>query len=280
MSDWHWRGAELGGFECKKRLGQNFIFDPLLLARIVRDAGIEPGDVAVEIGAGAGTLTEALARRAGKVYAYEIDRELEPALSALAQRLPNVEVRFADVLSMTDAEFKAVAPCPFKLVANLPYCAATRILMRFLTECDDARDMTVMLQAEVAERLTAAPGTAEYGALTAFVDFYARVAKIRDVSRANFRPEPNVDSALVRLEPRRFDPMPISAAAFRECVRAGFRMRRKTLRNNLIGAFGASGSAVDAALDACGIDGRRRGETLSTEEYVRLSDAMREIARK
>ena len=178
-----------------KKFGQNFITDKNLLAAIVADAGVTSADVVWEIGAGAGTLTLALAEKAKEVVAFEIDEELRPVLSVTLKDKPNVTVVYEDFMK-TDRE----TPASFKVVANLPYYVTTPILMRLLESAKRPESVTVMVQKEVAERLVAAPGTEEYGAITASMALVANAKITRIVGRQNFTPPPNVDSAVVRVD--------------------------------------------------------------------------------
>lgn len=187
------------GFTFSKKYGQNFLTDGNLLRAIAADAGITKADTVLEIGPGAGALTLALAARAGKVVAYEIDRRLEPVLDETLAGCDNVRVVFRDICDVTDDELADAAGSDYILAANLPYYITTPILFRF-TECArPPRTMIVMVQKEVADRLTAAPGTPAYGALTASVALTYEARITRFVPRSLFTPVPNVDSAVVRL---------------------------------------------------------------------------------
>ena len=253
-----------------KKFGQNFIFDKNLLMAIAADAGVTKEDVVLEIGAGAGTLTAALAASAKEVIAYEIDENLRPVLEERLGSLPNVRVVFEDYMKR-----KEPLPPVFKVVANLPYYVTTPILMSLIEGEERPESVTVMVQKEVAERLVAAPGSAEYGAITASISLVADAEITRIVGRKNFIPPPNVDSAVVRitLRDKGYSQGEISLA--RTLIRAAFNMRRKTLSNALAGALGGKDRAAEI-IAAAGFAPTARGETLSAEDYVKLAQrAMR-----
>lgn len=247
-----------------KRYGQNFILDRNLLSAIAADAGVTGEDVVVEIGAGAGTLTAALAAVAKEVIAYEIDENLRPVLSETLAGLPNVRVVYEDYTKRTEP-----LPARFKVVANLPYYVTTPIIMSLIEGEDRPETITVMVQKEVAERLVAAPGTSDYGAITASLGLVADAEITRIVGRQNFIPPPNVDSAVVKitLRDKGYTAEEISAA--RKLIRAAFNMRRKTLSNALAGVVGGKDRAA-ALIAACGFLPTVRGETLSAADYVTL----------
>ncbi len=260
------------GFKFNKRYGQNFITDINLLDAIVRDAGID-GGVVLEIGAGAGTLTTALARAADRVVSYEIDISLMPVLSrTLAGLDDRVEVVFRDVMKESDAAIDAAVGSDYALVANLPYYITTPVLMRFIERDNAPKSITVMVQKEVGDRLCAMPGTADYGAITASVALAGRAEITRIVPRTLFYPQPKVDSCIVRIVPD-----DTYAAAdkplVRRIIRCAFAMRRKTLVNNLMSGLSLSREAALKIIESIGVDTRVRGETLSVEQFVRLAEA-------
>lgn len=260
------------GFKFNKRYGQNFITDVNLLDAIVRDAGID-GGVVLEIGAGAGTLTTALARAADRVVSYEIDISLMPVLSrTLAGLDDRVEVVFRDVMKESDAAIDAAVGSDYALVANLPYYITTPVLMRFIERDNAPKSITVMVQKEVGDRLCAMPGTADYGAITASVALAGRAEITRIVPRTLFYPQPKVDSCIVRIVPD-----DTYAAAdkplVRKIIRCAFAMRRKTLVNNLMSGLSLSREAALKIIESIGVDTRVRGETLSVEQFVRLAEA-------
>ena len=251
----------------QKKFGQNFIFDRNLLDAIASDAGVTKEDVVVEIGAGAGTLTAALADKAKKVISYEIDEALRSVLDRTLASKDNVTVVYEDFLKKSEA-----LPTPFKVVANLPYYVTTPIVMRLLEGEERPESVTVMVQKEVAERLTAAPGTAEYGAITASLSLVADAEITRIVGRQCFMPPPNVDSAVVRIDLKDKGYTAEEIALARRIIRAAFNMRRKTLSNGLSSLFGGKENA-NRLIEEAGFPLSVRGETLSAEQYISLARA-------
>ena len=252
-----------------KKYGQNFITDKNLLAAIAEDAGVTKEDTVVEIGAGAGTLTRALADKAKNVIAFEIDETLRPVLSQTLLGRENVRVIFEDFMKNSEP-----LPARFKVVANLPYYVTTPIVMRLLEGDEIPESVTVMVQKEVAERLTAKPGTAEYGAITASMELVADAKITRIVGRQNFMPPPNVDSAVVRLDLKDKGYQKEEIAEARKLIRAAFNMRRKTLNNAIAGICGGKENAA-ALIAKAGFPSNVRGERLSAEDYIKLARALR-----
>jgi len=261
------------GLSPKKSFGQNFLVDTNVSARIADLAASNGMGTVVEIGAGLGALTEPLLARAAKVVAIERDRDLCPIL-----REAFAEVIAAGKLEIVEDDAKRAdlgallssGPAPRCLAGNLPY-QLTGPLLEIATTLNAVIDRAVfMVQAEVADRLVAAPSTSEYGALTVFVSAAFDVSRAMKVSRGAFHPRPGVDSAVIVLTPRR-PPRATETEPFRAAVRAAFAQRRKTLRN----AWSKLGSAaeISARAAAAGIDLDRRGETLSVEEFARFSSA-------
>lgn len=261
-------------FRFNKRFGQNFITDANLLAAIVSDAGVCENDTVVEVGAGAGTLTAELAKKAKKVIAFEIDGNLKPVLSERLSGFDNVELKFVDVMKESAETFSSLSD--FKVVANLPYYITTPVTMFFLEKCKNAKSVTVMVQEEVAERFVSIAGTPEYGAITIAIDFYGEAKITRRVGRKMFFPSPNVDSAVVTIE-RREKYFPKNEELFLQTVRSGFFMRRKTLANNLMASFSLTREESERAIGRVGLDKAVRGERLSTEDFVLLSNVLSEI---
>ena len=262
------------GFRFNKALGQNFIFDGNLLDAIVSDAGVTAEDTVVEIGTGAGTLTARLAARAKKVFSFEVDERLRPVLDISLKGAENVEVVFRDVMKMKDDELREMIGGEFKVVANLPYYITTPLIMRFAESTLPVRSITVMVQKEVADRLTAEVGSADYAAVTLAVKVFGDAAVTRIVDRHMFRPAPNVDSAVVRVDrvPGRLDGA--DEKLVRKLVRAAFAMRRKTLVNNLAASFGIPKQQATDLVTACGFPADVRGERLSLDDFIRLAGAM------
>ena len=262
------------GFRFNKALGQNFIFDGNLLDAIVADAGVTAEDTVVEIGTGAGTLTARLAARAKKVFSFEVDERLRPVLDISLKGAENVEVVFRDVMKMKDDELREMIGGEFKVVANLPYYITTPLIMRFAESTLPVSSLTVMVQKEVADRLTAEVGSADYAAVTLAVKVFGGAAVTRIVDRHMFRPAPNVDSAVVRIDrvPGRLDGA--DEKLVRKLVRAAFAMRRKTLVNNLAASFGIPKQQAADLVTACGFPADVRGERLSLDDFIRLAGAM------
>lgn len=258
------------GFRPDKRLGQNFLTDPSLLERIVRDSGVGKEDTVLEIGAGAGTLTRALSAAAGKVLAFEIDERLRPALDETLRGLDNVSVMFGDVMRIPDAELASAAGGSYKVVANIPYYLSSPVITRFLESDFPPSSMTLTVQREVAERLAAAPGTPEYGAITVAAAMCGEVRITGYLDRRMFRPIPNVDSAVVRvdLDGRYAEE---NRKLMKKLVRCAFGARRKTFVNNLSACFGMSKETAAELLRENDLDERARGEVFSVEDFARLS---------
>ena len=263
-------------FRFNKALGQNFIFDNNLLDAIVSDSGAGADDTVVEIGTGAGTLTSRLALRAKKVFSFEVDKNLQDILSLSLQGCENVEVVFRDVLKMKDDEFtRIVGEGPFRVVANLPYYVTTPMIMRFIESPLPVSTLTVMVQKEVADRLVAECGSADYAAVTLAVKMFGDARVTRTVDRRMFRPAPNVDSVVVQIErvPERLEGE--DTAFLKRVVRAAFAMRRKTLANNLASSFGMNKAAAAEVVEESGFPALVRGETLSLDDFVTLSHALK-----
>ena len=263
----------------QKKYGQNFIGDPALLERIATVCDWQPGDRALEIGPGAGTLTRAIAREAEEVLAVEIDRRLAPLLEETLADCANVHLVFTDALK---ADLDALMRDTFgwdgryKLIANLPYYITTPLIMHVLEDSEKVSELVIMVQKEVGERLCAAPGSKAYGAVTVMVQYAATVARAFDVGRHAFVPAPEVDSTILHLIP--YEKRPIQAqsdAVLRRVVKAAFSQRRKTLRNSL-SSLGCDKALIKQALEAAGIEDSRRAETLSVAEFVALADAFYE----
>lgn len=262
------------GFRFDKSLGQNFVFDGNLLGAITADAGVCKDDTVVEIGTGAGTLTAALAERAGRVVSFEVDERLRDILSLSLQGRDNVEVVFRDVLRMKDCEIETLTGGPFRVVANLPYCVTSPMIMRFVESALPVTGITVMVQKEVADRLCAAPATPDYAAITLAVRIFGDARVTRTVSRKMFMPPPNVDSAVVRIDKAEDRLAGENVPFVKKLVRAGFAMRRKTLVNNLCSALSLPREKAEAAVVAAGFSPMVRGETLSLEDYVALAHSV------
>lgn len=263
----------------QKKYGQNFIGDPALLERIATVCDWQPGDRALEIGPGAGTLTRAIAREAEEVLAVEIDRRLAPLLEETLADCANVHLVFTDALKADlDALMRDTLGWDgrYKLIANLPYYITTPLIMHVLEDSEKVSELVIMVQKEVGERLCAAPGSKAYGAVTVMVQYAATVARAFDVGRHAFVPAPEVDSTILHLIP--YEKRPIQAqsdAVLRRVVKAAFSQRRKTLRNSL-SSLGCDKALIKQALEAASVEDSRRAETLSVAEFVALADAFYE----
>ena len=258
-------------FQFNKALGQNFISDTNLLDAIVMDSGITSEDTVVEIGTGGGTLTRSIAKVAKEVYSFEVDRNLEPVLALSLQGLDNVEVVFRDVLRMKDSQFEEIVPGEFKVIANLPYYITTPLVTRFLESDLKVNSLTVMVQKEVADRITAMPNTPDYSAITLAVQMVGGAKITRQVNRKMFFPSPNVDSAVVRIDIDRNKLDGEDVHLIHKLCRSAFLMRRKTLANNLSQSFGISKAEATEKIVSAGFAEMVRGEVLSLEDYIKLS---------
>ncbi len=246
----------------KKEYGQHFLVDPNILEVIGRLAELAPDDVVLEIGPGQGVLTRFLAERVRHVHAVEIDPSLEPALEGLGD---NVDVVYADALRIELPQDVT------KLVANLPYNVATPLVVESLDGLPNVRLWCVMVQREVADRFFAKPGTKEYGAVSVLVQLAAERTGFRPVSRTVFRPQPNVESALVAF--RRTEP-PANFGRVKDLVTSAFAHRRKTLPNSVAQAGFVSREEAAAALAAIGRPAETRAEALAPAEFVALERAL------
>lgn len=261
------------GFHFKKQFGQNFISDNNLLESIVTASGIDENMTVVEIGCGAGTLTRALAERAKKVYAYDVDVALQPVLAETLKGLDNVEVIFRD---FTKVDLRALEQeiGAFTVVANLPYYVTTPLVTKLLEESELVQGISIMVQEEVAERFCAKENTAEYGSITAAIALKGEAKIVKRVSRNLFYPRPNVDSAVVKITFDRGRVAVKSEKAYRLAVKCAFLNRRKTLENNLVNFFKLTREQAKQMLSTAGIDEKARGETLSPQRLAHLADAL------
>ncbi|MBQ7345147.1 MAG: 16S rRNA (adenine(1518)-N(6)/adenine(1519)-N(6))-dimethyltransferase RsmA [Oscillospiraceae bacterium] len=268
------------GFHFSKAKGQNFLTARWVPESIAEDAGVDETAGVLEVGPGIGPLTQQLALRAGKVCAVEVDRRLEPILKRTVGEFPNLEIIWDDVLkldvkALVAEKFAGLRPMA---CANLPYYITSPILTALLeAECFDS--VTVMVQKEVAQRMAAKPGTADYSAFTVFCQYYAEPEVLFDVPAGCFLPQPKVTSAVIHLPVRKQRPWEIlDEKVFFRVVRASFAMRRKKLANGLASGFpelGKTGAAEVIA--ACGFDENVRGETLGIPEFARIAN---EIVRR
>lgn len=266
-------------FALSKGFGQNFIINPGICPRIAEAAGIGPGWGALEVGPGIGVLTEQLAERADKVVSVEVDTRLQPLLAETMAGHPNFKLVLGDVLkvdlaALLKAEFPGM---PVAVCANLPYYITSPILMRLLEERLPIRSITVMVQKEAAQRLCAAPGTRQAGAISYAVAYYAAPELLFTVQPGSFYPAPKVTSAVIRLTLH--DTPPVQPANGDErglfrLIRAAFSQRRKTAANAVAAGLGLPKPRVTAALQAAGLDARLRPEQLTLADYCALQAAL------
>lgn len=260
------------GFHFSKAKGQNFLIQSWVPERIAREAGVEADCGVLEVGPGVGPLTDQLTRRAGKVLAVEVDTRLRPVLAETLGRRDNLEILFGDILkqdipALVRDRFPNLRP---KACANLPYYITSDILAALL-EARCFESVTVMVQKEVAERICAAPGAADYGAFSVFCQYHAQPEILFDVPPACFIPQPKVTSSVLHLKVRREPPAKVADEAFFfRVVRASFAQRRKTLVNGL-GALGIPKPRLIEAVVACGLPENVRGETLSIPQFAALA---------
>ena len=268
------------GFHFSKAKGQNFLIAGWVPESIAVESGVDETAGVLEIGPGIGPLTQQLALRAGKVCAVEVDTRLEPILKQTVGEFPNLEILWGDVLkqnipALVAKKFQGLRPMA---CANLPYYITSPILTALLeAECFDR--VTVMVQKEVAVRIAAQPGTADYSAFSVFCQYYAEPELLFDVPAHCFLPQPKVTSAVISLKVRKEKPWQVEdQAVFFRCVRASFAMRRKKLQNGLAAGFPELGKAgVAEAIESCGFSENVRGETLGIPEFAKLAN---EIARR
>ena len=266
---------ESHGFHFSKAKGQNFLIAPWVPESIVREAGVDEAAGVLEIGPGIGPLTQQLCKAAGKVCAVELDTRLKPILDATVGEFDNLEIIWNDVLkldvpALVQEKFGGLRPMA---CANLPYYITSPILTALLeAECFDS--VTVMVQKEVAQRIAAAPGSADYSAFTVFCQYYAEPELLFDVPAHCFLPQPKVTSAVIQLRVRKARNWDIpDQDIFFRTVRASFAMRRKKLSNGLASGFpelGKQGAAE--VIEAAGFDANVRGETLSIPEFARIAN--------
>lgn len=264
---------EAYGLATKHSLGQNFLVNNAVIKKIMALAELSPDGRVLEVGPGIGTLTLALLAEAGRVVSVEMDRELEPVLSAHAAAHPNFSFIMGDALRVPAEKIaEAAGGAPTALVSNLPYNVAATIILAFMQDMPELRRAVVMVQAEVADRICAAPGNRTYGAYTAKLALLGRVTGRFEVGPGNFMPPPHVNSAVVRID-RAPLVAPELVAPVSAVIDAAFAQRRKTIRNSM-SASGYDKDALDAAFAACGIAPTCRAETLAPEDFVRLAEAL------
>ena len=259
------------GLRMNKKLGQNFLVRHDVVADIADAAELNPGDPVLEIGPGIGTLTQALAETGAAVTAVELDEHLLPVLAKTLEHYDNVRVVHGDILRIDIEE--VMNHQPFTVCANLPYYITTPIIMKLLEQKLPIKRIVVMVQKEVAERMVAVPGHKIYGALSVSVQYYTQPEMLFEIPPRAFMPAPEVTSAVVSMTVRQEPPVKLTNEKhFFQVVHAAFQQRRKTLQNALKNT-GLSKEQIKAALEAADIDGQRRGETLSLDEFAAIANA-------
>ena len=267
-------------FALSKGFGQIFIINPGICPRIAEEAGIGPGWGALEVGPGIGVLTEQLAKRADKVVSVEVDKRLEPLLAETMAGYDNFRLVMGDVLKVDLAALlkEEFGDRPVAVCANLPYYITSPILMRLLEEKLPVENITVMVQKEAAQRLCAAPGTREAGAISYAVAYYSTPKMLFTVQPGSFYPAPKVTSAVIRLDVHKQPAVEVpdgdEAGLFR-LIRASFSQRRKTIANVVASGLNLPKPQVLEALQAAGLDARLRPEQLTLQDYCRLLDTLR-----
>ena len=270
------------GFRLTKSLGQNFLTDKNIIDRSIEGAQIGENDLVIEIGPGIGVITYETSIAARKVIAVEIDRNLIPILAETLAERDNIEVVNRDILKtdvnalIAEAREKDPEIEKVRIIGNLPYYITTPIIMKLLEEAVCADGITVMMQKEVADRIKASAGNKTYGALSVAVQYYCEVEGVVNVPKEVFVPQPKVDSAVLNLKIRKEKPVELmDDQVFFQVVKAGFGQRRKTLNNSLMGVEGITKEIAGAALEAARIEPSRRAETLTLEEFAKLSNEVK-----
>lgn len=267
------------GFAFQKKFGQNFLIDPHVLEKIIASAGVTKDDMVLEIGPGIGTMTQYLAESAGRVVAVEIDNNLIPILQETLKDYDNVTVIHNDILKVDIAELaeKYNGGRPIKVVANLPYYITTPIIMGLFESHVPIDNITVMVQKEVADRMQEGPGSKNYGALSLAVQYYAEPYIVANVPPNCFIPRPSVGSAVIRLTRHKDAPVQTKdeQMMFR-LIRASFNQRRKTLQNGLNNASDLhfTKEQIANAIESMGLPPAVRGETLTLEQFAKLTDLL------
>jgi len=268
------------GFRFSKSMGQNFLVAPWVPVRIAEESGLDENTGVLEVGPGIGCLTEKLSDRAGKVLSVELDKALKPVLAETLAGRDNVEIVFADLLKLDIPELISEKLSGLRPVvcANLPYNITSPLISAFIdSECFET--MTLMVQREVARRICAKPGTADYGAFSVYVNWFTEPEILFDVSPECFVPQPKVTSSVIKLTTRQEKPAQVEdEKLFFRIVRGAFNQRRKTLANALASALGEYGKdKTEQAIAACGLDMKIRGEALSTEQFAALTNEFKRI---
>ncbi len=272
------------GFRLTKSLGQNFLTDKNIIDNIIEASNIGENDLVIEIGPGIGVITKEAAAKAGSVIAVEIDKNLIPILQETLADETNVKIINRDILktdltAVIEEEKKNFPQMEsVRIIGNLPYYITTPIIMKLLEDGVPADSITVMMQKEVADRIKAAPGNKEWGALSVAVQYYCQVVKVTDVPKEVFVPAPKVDSTVLRLDIRKEKPVELKDdKLFFKAVKSGFAQRRKTLLNSLASGTGLGKDKIGQILEEAGIDPGRRAETLDIDEFAKIANGMFEM---
>ncbi len=260
------------GVHLTKAYGQNFLTDTALLEDIVVQSGIDQNTTVLEIGPGAGALTFAISKRAKRVLAYEIDTRLKPVLEETVGSQSNVEIVFKDVMKEKLSVIEEKLGDDYIMVANLPYYITTPIVMKFLENSTKIKALVIMVQKEVADRFTAKEGTSDYGAITVGINLRGKAKNLIYVPREKFTPPPNVDSQVVKIDIEKDKFVGVNYEKVRELVKVAFSNRRKMLVNNLMNFYKISRTEAEKALIDSDIPLTDRGESLSVEKFVQLSN--------
>lgn len=265
------------GFRNTHSLGQNFIFDEGLLGSLLDQAGVGEADRVLEIGPGPGIMTALLAERCEKVVSIEIDQKLKPVLDEVLAEKDNSTIVYADAMRADIAGIvrDGLGGAPVRVVANLPYYITTDVLMRLVTGKYGITDICVMVQKEAAERLMSSVGDKQWCAVAAIVKYFGKAEVLQDVPRGCFDPPPHVDSAFMRIS--MYQQKPVQAKSddmMRRVINSAFRMRRKTLVNNLTGDFALGRAEAEDMLIGLGLDARVRGEALDLNKLAEIADAL------
>lgn len=259
-------------FIFKKAFGQNFLTDESLLSSVVERSGINENSTVIEIGVGAGTLTREIAKKAKKVYGFEIDTNLKPVLAKTLEEFSNVEIIYKDIMKCSMQEIETLMGGSYTLIANLPYYITTPIIMRFIEEATMLDGIVITIQKEVAQRITAKEKTADYGSITVSINAVSDSEIIEVIGREKFYPAPNVDSAVVKITMNNKKYQIKDLAKFKSLVKCAFAMRRKTLVNNLMKGLNFTRENAENLLTSNNIEITARGEELSVEKFVELSN--------
>ncbi len=265
------------GFSFKKSLGQNFLINPSVCPKMAKASGANENSGVLEVGPGIGVLTKELAKVAGKVVSVEIDTRLIPLLSETLSEFDNTKVINADILKVDAAALikEEFGDRPVKVCANLPYYITSPVIMGLLEARLPIDSITVMVQKEAAQRICAAPGTRECGAVSLAVRYYSEPRREFSVSRGSFIPAPNVDSEVITLKIRKEPPVSVSDEKFFfRVIRGAFSMRRKTLVNCLSASIGTPKERISSVLSSLGIKLTARAEELTLEEFAEISEML------